>query len=80
VIADVAGKGVPAALLMAFLRASLRAATHIGYAPHISMAKVNYLLWNRSSAISLLRLLRFARRYKRTLFMRMRTQPAAVDG
>jgi phosphoserine phosphatase RsbU/P len=45
VIADVAGKGVPAALLMAFLRASLRAATHIGYAPNISMAKVNYLLW-----------------------------------
>src|SRR6266496_5051670 len=44
-IADVAGKGVPAALLMAFLRASLRAASHIGYAPHISMAKVNYLLW-----------------------------------
>jgi len=36
---------VPAALLMAFLRASLRAATHIGYSPHISMAKVNYLLW-----------------------------------
>jgi sigma-B regulation protein RsbU (phosphoserine phosphatase) len=30
---------------MAFLRASLRAAIHIGYAPHISMAKVNYLLW-----------------------------------
>ena len=45
VIADVSGKGVPAALLMAFLRASLRAATHIGYAPHISLAKVNYLLW-----------------------------------
>jgi sigma-B regulation protein RsbU (phosphoserine phosphatase) len=45
VIADVAGKGVPAALLMAFLRASLRAATHIGYSAHISMAKVNYLLW-----------------------------------
>ncbi len=44
VIADVSGKGVPAALLMAFLRASLRAAIHIGYAPHISMAKVNYLL------------------------------------
>src|SRR4030095_563906 len=38
VIADVAGKGVPAALLMAFLRASLRAATHIGYSPHISMS------------------------------------------
>jgi sigma-B regulation protein RsbU (phosphoserine phosphatase) len=45
VIADVSGKGVPAALLMAFLRASLRAATHVGYATHISMAKVNYLLW-----------------------------------
>ena len=45
VIADVSGKGVPAALLMAFLRASLRAATHLGYAPHISMSKVNYLLW-----------------------------------
>jgi sigma-B regulation protein RsbU (phosphoserine phosphatase) len=45
VIADVSGKGVPAALLMAFLRASLRGATHIGYAPQISMEKVNYLLW-----------------------------------
>ncbi|HEY6119095.1 MAG TPA: GAF domain-containing SpoIIE family protein phosphatase [Pyrinomonadaceae bacterium] len=45
VIADVSGKGVPAALLMAFLRASLRGATHIGYAPQITMAKVNYLLW-----------------------------------
>lgn len=45
VVADVSGKGMPAALLMAFLRASLRAATHIGYSPHISMAKVNYLLW-----------------------------------
>ncbi len=45
VIADVAGKGVPAALLMAFLRASLRAATHTGYSPNISMSKVNYLLW-----------------------------------
>jgi sigma-B regulation protein RsbU (phosphoserine phosphatase) len=45
VIADVSGKGVPAALLMAFLRASLRAAIQIGYAPNISMAKVNHLLW-----------------------------------
>lgn len=45
VIADVSGKGVPAALLMAFLRASLRAAINVGYAPNISMAKVNYLLW-----------------------------------
>src|SRR5205085_3425027 len=45
VVADVSGKGVPAALLMAFLRASLRSAIHIGYAPHVAMAKVNYLLW-----------------------------------
>jgi len=45
VIADVSGKGVPAAILMSFLRASLRAATHIGYATNISLAKVNYLLW-----------------------------------
>lgn len=45
VIADVSGKGVPAALLMAFLRASLRNATHTGYATHISMSKVNNLLW-----------------------------------
>jgi sigma-B regulation protein RsbU (phosphoserine phosphatase) len=45
VIADVAGKGVPAALLMAFLRASFLAASHIGYAPQTSMSKVNSLLW-----------------------------------
>lgn len=45
VIADASGKGVPAALLMAFLRATLRAAAHIGYAPHISLTKANYLLW-----------------------------------
>jgi sigma-B regulation protein RsbU (phosphoserine phosphatase) len=45
VIADVSGKGVPAALLMAFLRASLRSATHTGYSTNVSMAKVNYLLW-----------------------------------
>jgi sigma-B regulation protein RsbU (phosphoserine phosphatase) len=44
VIADVSGKGVPAALLMAFLRASMRAALHIGYAPHVALAKVNSLL------------------------------------
>lgn len=44
VIADVSGKGVPAALLMAFLRATLRAAIHIGYASNISMAKANALL------------------------------------
>jgi hypothetical protein len=49
VIADVAGKGVPAAILMAFLRASLRAASHIGYATHISLYKVNYLLWQFST-------------------------------
>ncbi len=45
VIADVSGKGIPASLLMAFLRASLRAAIHIGYAPNVAMAKANFLLW-----------------------------------
>ena len=50
VIADVSGKGVPAAILMAFLRASLRSATHIGYATHISMAKVNFLLWESTES------------------------------
>jgi sigma-B regulation protein RsbU (phosphoserine phosphatase) len=45
VIADVSGKGIPAALIMAFLRASLRAAAHVGYAPNVSLTKVNYLLW-----------------------------------
>jgi sigma-B regulation protein RsbU (phosphoserine phosphatase) len=45
VIADVSGKGVPASLLMSFLRACLRSAIHTGYAPNVAMAKVNYLLW-----------------------------------
>lgn len=45
VIADASGKGIPASLLMAFLRATLRAAAHVGYAPHISLTKANYLLW-----------------------------------
>ncbi len=46
VLADAAGKGIPAALLMAFLRASLRFGALAGYAPHISMTKVNSLLWD----------------------------------
>lgn len=46
VVADAVGKGIPAALLMAFLRASLRAGVQIGYAPHIAMAKVGNLLWD----------------------------------
>jgi phosphoserine phosphatase RsbU/P len=45
VVADAVGKGIPAALLMSFLRASLRACVQIGYAPHIAMSKVNNLLW-----------------------------------
>ncbi len=45
VVADAAGKGIPAALLAAFLRASLRSASQTGYAPHVAMAKVNNLLW-----------------------------------
>jgi len=44
VVADAVGKGVPAALLMSFLRASLRSCVQIGYAPHIAMSKVSSLL------------------------------------
>jgi sigma-B regulation protein RsbU (phosphoserine phosphatase) len=44
IVADAVGKGVPAALLMAFLRASLRAGVQVGYAPHIAFAKVSNLL------------------------------------
>lgn len=46
VVADAVGKGIPAALLMSFLRASLRAGVQIGYAPHIAFSKVNQLLWD----------------------------------
>ncbi|HMO82171.1 MAG TPA: SpoIIE family protein phosphatase [Pyrinomonadaceae bacterium] len=46
IVADAVGKGIPAALLMSFLRASLRAGVQIGYAPHIAMSKVNNLLWD----------------------------------
>jgi sigma-B regulation protein RsbU (phosphoserine phosphatase) len=44
VVADAVGKGIPAALLMAFLRASLRSCVQIGYAPHIAFSKVSSLL------------------------------------
>lgn len=44
VVADAVGKGIPAALLMAFLRASLRSCVQIGYAPHIALSKVSSLL------------------------------------
>lgn len=44
VVADAVGKGIPAALLMSFLRASLRSAVQIGYAPHIAFSKVSSLL------------------------------------
>lgn len=46
VVADAVGKGIPAALLMAFLRASLRSSVQIGYAPHIAFSKVSNLLWD----------------------------------
>lgn len=46
VVADAVGKGIPAALLTAFLRASLRLAVQIGYAPNIALAKVSNLLWD----------------------------------
>jgi phosphoserine phosphatase RsbU/P len=44
VVADAVGKGIPAALLIAFLRASLRAIAQIGYAPHIAFSNVGDLL------------------------------------
>lgn len=44
VVADAVGKGIPAALLMSFLRASLRSCVQIGYAPHIAFSKVSNLL------------------------------------
>jgi sigma-B regulation protein RsbU (phosphoserine phosphatase) len=46
IVADAVGKGIPAALLTAFLRASLRLAVQIGYAPHIALSKVSNLLWD----------------------------------
>lgn len=45
IVADAVGKGIPAALLMAFLRASLRASVQVGYAPHIALSKVSSLLY-----------------------------------
>lgn len=44
VVADAVGKGIPAALLMSFLRACLRSCMQIGYAPHIALSKVSNLL------------------------------------
>jgi len=44
VVADAVGKGIPAALLMSFLRASLRSCVQIGYAPHVALSKVSNLL------------------------------------
>ncbi|MCC6826382.1 MAG: SpoIIE family protein phosphatase [Acidobacteria bacterium] len=46
IVADAVGKGIPAALLIAFLRASLRSCVQIGYAPHIALSKVSELLWD----------------------------------
>src|SRR6476620_9552325 len=46
IVADAVGKGIPAALLMSFLRASLRSGVQIGYAPHLALAKVSNLLWD----------------------------------
>ncbi len=46
VVADAVGKGIPAALLMSFLRAVLRSSVQIGYAPHVALSKVGNLLWD----------------------------------
>jgi serine phosphatase RsbU (regulator of sigma subunit) len=45
-VADAVGKGIPAALLMAFLRAAIRAGVQTGYASHILLSKINNLLWD----------------------------------
>jgi sigma-B regulation protein RsbU (phosphoserine phosphatase) len=50
VVADAVGKGIPAALLMSFLRAALRSGVQIGYAPHIALSKVGNLLWDSVEA------------------------------
>ncbi len=50
VVADAVGKGIPAALLMSFLRAALRSSVQIGYAPHIALSKVGNLLWDSVEA------------------------------
>ncbi|MEZ5344705.1 MAG: GAF domain-containing SpoIIE family protein phosphatase [Pyrinomonadaceae bacterium] len=50
IVADAVGKGIPAALLMAFLRASMRASVQVGYAPHIAFTKVGNLLWDSVEA------------------------------
>lgn len=49
VIADVAGKGVAAGLLMASFRASLRAEIRNNYAISVILAKVNRLMWESSA-------------------------------
>lgn len=44
VVADAVGHGIPAALLMSFLRACLRSSIQVGYAPHIAFSKVSELI------------------------------------
>ena len=50
IVADAVGKGIPAALLASFLRASMRAGVQIGYAPNVAFAKVGNLLWDSVEA------------------------------
>lgn len=50
-VADAVGKGIPAALLMAFLRASIRAGVQTGYASHILLSKINNLLWEDRKSV-----------------------------
>jgi sigma-B regulation protein RsbU (phosphoserine phosphatase) len=50
VIGDVSGKGIPAALIMAFLRASLIAEIRNNYAIRSIMSKVNNLLFESTAA------------------------------
>ena len=50
IVADAVGKGIPAALLMAFLRASMRSAVQIGYSPNVAFTEVGNLLWDSVEA------------------------------
>ena len=79
-IADVAGKGVPAALLMSNLQAAVRAFAQDGAAPSAVCASVNRLLCRNMASRPLRHvLLRAHRRRGRTPDVRQRrAQPAAA--
>ncbi len=50
IVADAVGKGIPAALLMAFLRASMRSSIQTGYATNVAFTKIGNLIWDSVEA------------------------------